>query len=664
MIDPSLLKTIFGRLSFESFPIHEPILLVTFAGVVVMGSALLFAVTKYRLWGWLWREWFTSVDHKKIGIMYMILGIIMLLRGFADAVMMRLQQAIAFGGSDGYLNAHHYDQVFTAHGTIMIFFVAIPLVVGLINYVMPLQIGARDVAFPFLNNLSFWLTVAGALLVMVSLFVGEFSRAGWLNYVPVSNLQNSPDTGPDYYLWALQIAGVGTTLSAINMVTTIIKMRAPGMTMMKMPVFCWTALCSNVLAVAIFPILTAAFALLMLDRYVGTNFFTNDLGGNPMMYWNLVWIWGHPEVYVLVLPVFGIFSEITSTFSGKRLFGYSSMVYATVVITILSFLVWLHHFFTMGSGASVNSFFGIATMVISIPTGAKIFNWLFTMYRGQIRFELPMMWTVAFLLTFTVGGMTGVLLAVPPADFVLHNSLFLVAHFHNVIIGGVVFGLFAGMYYWFPKAFGFRLDPFWGKVSFWGWVIGYWVAWTPIYIVGLMGTTRRVRHFEDPTLQPFFIVAAIGVGIIAIGILAFLIQIAVSIRNREALRDTTGDPWDGRTLEWSTSSPPPAYNFAFTPVIHDLDAWYDMKSRGHERPAGGYRPIHMPRNTGTGVILSGLALVLGFAMVWYIWWLAVLSFVALIAVTIGHTFDYNRDYYIPADEVAEAERASLAVAGA
>ncbi len=664
MIDPSLLKTIFGRLSFESFPIHEPILLVTFAGVVVMGSALLFAVTKYRLWGWLWREWFTSVDHKKIGIMYMILGIIMLLRGFADAVMMRLQQAIAFGGSDGYLNAHHYDQVFTAHGTIMIFFVAIPLVVGLINYVMPLQIGARDVAFPFLNNLSFWLTVAGALLVMVSLFVGEFSRAGWLNYVPVSNLQNSPDTGPDYYLWALQIAGVGTTLSAINMVTTIIKMRAPGMTMMKMPVFCWTALCSNVLAVAIFPILTAAFALLMLDRYVGTNFFTNDLGGNPMMYWNLVWIWGHPEVYVLVLPVFGIFSEITSTFSGKRLFGYSSMVYATVVITILSFLVWLHHFFTMGSGASVNSFFGIATMVISIPTGAKIFNWLFTMYRGQIRFELPMMWTVAFLLTFTVGGMTGVLLAVPPADFVLHNSLFLVAHFHNVIIGGVVFGLFAGMYYWFPKAFGFRLDPFWGKVSFWGWVVGYWVAWTPIYIVGLMGTTRRVRHFEDPTLQPFFIVAAIGVGIIAIGILAFLIQIAVSIRNREALRDTTGDPWDGRTLEWSTSSPPPAYNFAFTPVIHDLDAWYDMKSRGHERPAGGYRPIHMPRNTGTGVILSGLALVLGFAMVWYIWWLAVLSFVALIAVTIGHTFDYNRDYYIPADEVAEAERDSLAAAGA
>ena len=652
---------IFGRLSLESFPIHEPILIGTFAVVALLGLALLSVVTHFKLWGWLWREWLTSVDHKKIGIMYLILGIVMLLRGFADALMMRLQQAMAFGGSEGYLNAHHYDQIFTAHGTIMIFFVAIPLIVGVVNYVMPLQIGARDVAFPFLNSLSLWLTVAGAVLVMVSLFVGEFSTAGWLNYVPVANIQNSPGTGPDYYLWALQIAGVGTTLSSINMVTTIFKMRAPGMTLMKMPVFTWTALCSNVLAIAIFPVLTGAFALLMLDRYVGTNFFTNDLGGNAMMYWNLVWIWGHPEVYVLVLPVFGIYSEITSTFSGKRLFGYSSMVYATVVITILSYLVWLHHFFTMGSGASVNSFFGIATMVIAIPTGAKIFNWLFTMYRGRIRYELPMAWVIAFMITFVVGGMTGVLLAVPPADFVLHNSLFLVAHFHNVIIGGVVFGLFAGMTYWFPKAFGFKLDGFWGWVSFWGWVIGYWVAWTPIYIVGLMGTTRRVRYFDDPTLQPWFIVAGIGALIILVGILAFVIQIAVSIRNRDRLRDLTGDPWNGRTLEWSTASPPPAYNFAFTPVIHDLDAWYDMKDRGHQRPASGFRPIHMPRNTGAGVIMSGLALVLGFAMVWYIWWLAALSFAALLVYSIVFTFDYDRNHYIPAEVLAEDEAARRAL---
>ena len=652
----TLLKTIFGRLGWESLPLHEPILLGTFIAVTLIGLALVGALTWFRLWGYLWSEWFTSVDHKKVGVMYIVLGIIMLLRGFSDALMMRAQQAVSFGANEGYLPAHHYDQIFTAHGTIMIFFVAIPLVVGLINFVMPLQIGARDVAFPFLNNLSFWLTAAGAALTMVSLFVGEFARTGWLSYAPLAELDYSPDTGVDYYLWSLQIAGVGTTLSAINMVATVIKMRAPGMTMMKLPVFCWTALCSNVLAVAIFPALTVAFFLLMLDRYVGTNFFTNDHGGAPMMYWNMVWIWGHPEVYVLVLPAFGIYSEITSTFTGKRLFGYSSMVYATVVITILSYLVWLHHFFTMGAGPAVNSFFGIATMVISIPTGAKIFNWLFTMYRGDIRFELPMMWVVAFMLTFTVGGMTGVLLAIPPADFVLHNSLFLVAHFHNTIIGGVVFGLFAGMVYWFPKAFGFRLDPFWGKVAFWGWVVGYWVAWTPIYIVGLMGTARRIHHFEDPSLQPYFVVAALGAVIILVGILGFVMSIVMGSVKREQLRDATGDPWEGRTLEWSTTSPPPAYNFAFTPVIHDLDAWYDMKTRGYERPTTDFRPIHMPKNTGTGVYLAGLSLALGFGMVWYMWWLAALSFVALIVVAVGHTFNMKREFFIPAEEIAVTER--------
>ena len=655
MTDNSLIKTVFGRLTWDSFPFHEPILLTTFIVVCVLGAAVVGAISWFRLWGWLWREWFTSVDHKKVGIMYIVLGIIMLLRGFSDAIMMRIQQAIAFGPNQGYLPAHHYDQIFTAHGTIMIFFVAIPLVVGLINFVMPLQIGARDAAFPFLNNLSFWLTAAGAVLTMTSLFIGEFARTGWLGYAPLSELAYSPDTGVDYYLWSLQIAGIGTTLSAINMVATIIKMRAPGMTMMKMPVFCWTALCSNVLAIAIFPALTAAFFLLMLDRYIGTQFFTNELGGAPMMYWNMVWIWGHPEVYVLVLPAFGIYSEITATFTGKPLFGYSSMVYATVVITILAYLVWLHHFFTMGAGPGVNSFFGIATMVIAIPTGAKVFNWLFTMFRGDIRFELPMMWVVAFMLTFVVGGMTGVLLAIPPADFVLHNSLFLVAHFHNTIIGGVVFGLFAGMVYWFPKAFGFKLDPFWGKVAFWGWVIGYWVAWTPIYVVGLMGVPRRVHHLDDTTLQPYFIVAAIGALIILVGILGFVMSIVMGIVRRNRLRDATGDPWGGRTLEWSTSSPPPAYNFAFTPVVHTLDAWHDMQARGYQRPTTGFRPIHMPRNTGAGVILAGLALTLGFGMVWYMWWLAAVSFAGILIVAIGHTFNLARDFFIPADVVAATE---------
>lgn len=653
----TLLKTIFGRLTLESFPIHEPILIATFAMVALGGVALVGALTYFKLWGWLWRDWFTSVDHKKIGIMYMVLGLVMLLRGFADAIMMRLQQAMAFGGNEGYLNAHHYDQIFTAHGVIMIFFVAMPFVTGLMNYVVPLQIGARDVSFPFLNNFSFWMTTAGAVIVMASLFVGEFARTGWLAMAPLSGLDYSPDVGVDYYIWALQVAGVGTLLSGVNLIATIVKMRAPGMTLMKMPIFTWSALTTNVLIVAAFPILTAVLAMLSLDRYVGTNFFTNTLGGNPMMYVNMIWIWGHPEVYILILPAFGVFSEVTSTFTGKRLFGYTSMVYALLVITILAYLVWLHHFFTMGSGASVNSFFGITTMIISIPTGAKIFNWLFTMYKGRIRFELPMMWTIAFMLTFVIGGMTGVLLAVPPADFVLHNSLFLVAHFHNVIIGGVLFGMFAGINYWWPKAFGYTLDKRWGTISFWCWVVGFWVAFTPLYILGLMGVTRRLRHFEDPSLQIWFVIAGIGVAIIAMGILALLIQLYVSVRDRERLRDVTGDPWGGRTLEWATSSPPPEYNFAFTPVVHDLDAWYDMKSREAERPVGGFRDIHMPKNTAAGVVLAGLSAVTALAMIWYMWWLAILAFAGIVGFSIWHSFDYDRDYHIPAEEVARVEDA-------
>ncbi|WP_088182034.1 cytochrome o ubiquinol oxidase subunit I [Sphingobium sp. Z007] len=657
-------KLIFGRLDWSSLPLHEPIVVGTFIMVMLGGLVVVAGITKYKLWGMLWNDWFTTVDHKRIGIMYMILGLIMFVRGFADAVMMRLQQAMAFNGSEGYLNAHHYDQIFTAHGVIMIFFVAMPMITGIMNYIVPLQIGARDVSFPFLNNFSFWMTTAGAVIVMMSLFVGEFARTGWLAYPPLSGIAYSPGVGVDYYIWGLQIAGIGTLLSGVNLIATIVKMRAPGMTMMKLPIFTWTSLCANVLIVAAFPVLTAVLALLSLDRYVGTAFFTNDMGGNPMMYVNLIWIWGHPEVYILILPLFGVFSEVTATFSNKRLFGYSSMVYATIVIALLSYLVWLHHFFTMGSGASVNSFFGITTMVISIPTGAKLFNWLFTMYRGRIRFELPMMWTVAFMLTFTVGGMTGVLLAVPPADFVLHNSLFLIAHFHNVIIGGVLFGLFAAINYWWPKAFGYKLDTVWGKRSFWLWVVGFWFAFMPLYILGLMGVTRRMRVFDDPSLQIWFQIAAFGALMIAAGIACMFVQFAVSIINRDKLRDTTGDPWNGRTLEWATSSPPPDYNFAFTPVIHDGDAWADMKKRGYQRPLSGYEAIHMPSNTGTGIIIAGLSVAFSVGMIWYIWWLASLSFVGILAVAIGHTFNYKRDFYIPKDVVerTEGERTALLAA--
>ncbi len=646
---------VFGKLSWDVIPYYEPVLVTTFIGIALGGGALFAWVTYKGLWGYLWREWFTSIDHKKIGIMYIILGLVMLVRGFADALLMRVQQAWTSSGGGGYLDAHHYDQIFTAHGMIMIFFVAMPLVTGIMNYVMPLQIGARDVAFPFLNNFSLWMTIGGAVLVNLSLFVGEFGQTGWLAYPPLSGIEFSPSVGVDYYIWALQVAGIGTTLSGINLLVTIIKMRAPGMAYMKMPVFTWTALATNVLIVASFPVLTAVLALLSLDRFVGTHFFTNDGGGNAMMYINLIWIWGHPEVYILILPAFGIFSEVVATYCRKQIFGYTSMVYATVVITILSYIVWLHHFFTMGSGASVNAFFGITTMVISIPTGAKIFNWLFTMYKGQIRYELPMYWTVAFIITFVIGGMTGVLLAVPPADFVLHNSLFLVAHFHNVIIGGVLFGLFAGIIYWFPKAFGFRLEPFWGKVSFWNWVIGFYLAFMPLYVLGLMGVTRRLSQFPDTSLAWYFNTALVGALFITVGIAAFFIQLYVSFKRRDELRDETGDPWDGRTLEWSTSSPPPAYNFAFTPRVHRLDAWWDMKRRDYRRPTAGFKPIHMPKNTGAGVVLAAGSTIMSFGLIWQIWWLAGLFFVATIAAAIVHTFNYHRDYDIPADEVAAVE---------
>jgi cytochrome o ubiquinol oxidase subunit 1 len=648
-------KLIFGRLSWDAIPLHDPILLGTFAMVAIGGGGLLSALIRFKVLGYLWREWITSIDHKRIGVMYMVLGFVMLLRGFSDAIMMRIHQAMAFGDSTGFLPPDHYDQIFTAHGVIMIFFVAMPFVVGLMNYMVPLQIGARDVAFPFLNNLSFWMTAAGAGLIMVSLFVGQFAKTGWLAYPPLSGILQSPGVGVDYYIWALQIAGVGTLLSGINLVVTIIKMRAPGMNLMKMPVFVWTSLCSNILIVAAFPVLTAVMGMLALDRYLGMSFFTNDLGGNAMMYVNLIWIWGHPEVYILILPLFGVFSEIVATYSRKRLFGYSSMIYATVVITVLAYMVWLHHFFTMGSGATVNSFFGIATMIISIPTGAKLFNWLFTMYRGRIQFDVPMLWTIGFMITFVIGGMTGVLLAVPPADFVLHNSLFLIAHFHNVIIGGVVFGTFAAVTYWYPKVTGYRLDPFWGKTSFWCWFIGFYLAFMPLYLLGFMGVTRRMSRFDDPSLQIWFQIALVGAVLIAMGILSFIIQLYVSYKKRDSLRDETGDPWNGRTLEWSTSSPPPPYNFAFTPRVHDIDAWWQMKANGFVRPTDGFVQIHMPKNTPAGIIIAGISGVIGFTLIWHMWLLASIGFVALMATIIVHTFNYKRDYYIPVEEVEKAE---------
>lgn len=644
-----------GKLSIDSLPLYSAIafggaMTEVVAGIVVIGIVLWLGKARY-----LWTEWLTSVDHKRIGIMYVVLALVMLLRGFADAIMMRAQQAIA-ANNEGYLPPEHFDQVFSSHGTIMIFFMAMPFLTGLINFVVPQQIGARDVAFPFLNSVSLWLTASGAGLVLVSLVIGKFSTAGWTGYPPYSGIEYSPGVGVDYWLWAVIVSGVGTTLTGINFLVTVFKCRAPGMTMMRMPLFTWTALITSLLMVFAFPGITVVGALLGFDRYLGMHFFTNDGGGNMMNYINLIWIWGHPEVYILILPAFGIYSEVVSTFSGKRLFGYESLVYATAAIGLLSFTVWLHHFFTMGSSANVNAVFGIATMIIAVPTGVKVFDWLFTMYRGQIRMTVPMLWTIGFIVTFVIGGMTGVLLAIPPVDYLMHNTTFLVAHFHNMLIPGALFGYFAGYTYWFPKAFGFKLDETWGKRAFWAWIVGFYLAFMPLYALGFMGMPRRMEHYDNAAWQPWLIVAAFGAFLVLVGIGCMVMQLYVSIRNREALADTTGDPWDGRTLEWATSSPPAPYNFAKVPMVHDRDELIWRKEHGADAGKDDIASaIEMPGNTGAGVVIGIVAGIFGFAMIWHIWWLAVLSLLVIVATIVARSFSNDDEHGISASDISIQE---------
>ncbi|MDB5166271.1 MAG: cyoB1 [Candidatus Saccharibacteria bacterium] len=652
-----LLANVLGKLNADQFP-HDPI--AAGGALTVVGAMIVIPVllTYFKRWGWLWNNWLTSLDHKKIGIMYLLVSGIMLLRGVADALMMRTQQAVSTGANSGILDAEHFQQVFSAHGSIMIFFVGMGFMFGIINVILPQQIGSRDVAFPFLNSVSFWLFAAGAILMNVSLVVGEFSSAGWLAYPPLSELKFSPGVGVDYWIWSLQIAGVGSLLSGINFFTTIIKMRAAGMTLMKMPMFAWSVLGSMALVITAFPILTVTLALLALDRSLGMHFFTTDGGGNAMMYINLIWAWGHPEVYILILPAFGIFSEIVATFSRKRLFGYTSMVWAIGAIVFLSFTVWLHHFFTMGAGADVNSFFGIMTMVISIPTGVKIFNWLFTMYRGRIRLATPMLWFLGFVVTFTIGGVFGVLLSVPPADFQLHNSLFLVAHFHTMIIGGVLFGYFAGLTYWFPKIFGFKLNERLGKYAFWFWLSGFVLAFVPLYILGLMGATRRLNHY-DASLgwQGLFIVAAVGVVLVCIGIFFQVLQLVVSFLLRKNHTDMTGDPWNARTLEWSTASPSPVYNFAVLPTVRDRDEFWEMKQRKESLKQPKYEAIELPKNSPFGLYIAIAAGVFGFAVIWQIVWLIPIALLAVIALIIVRSSDTDTEYRISAAQVAAIEAA-------
>ncbi len=645
-----ILASLTGRLTMNSFP-HDPMTLGAAVSIVLGAVVVAALLTYFKRWGWLWREWLTSVDPKKIGVMYITVALLMLVRGVADALMIRAQQATSVGASHGVIPVSTFQQVFSAHGTIMIFFVGMGLMFGLINLVVPLQIGARDVAFPFLNLTSFWLFFAGMILINMSLGIGEFSAAGWLAYPPLSELRYSPGVGVDYWIWSLQIAGIGSLLSGINFIVTILKMRCRGMTLMRMSMFCWSVLGSMTLVIFAFPILTVTLALLALDRSLGMHFFTAAAGGNPMMYVNLIWAWGHPEVYILILPAFGVFSEVVATFSRKRLFGYATMVWAIAAIVVLSFSVWLHHFFTMGAGADVNGFFGIMTMIIAIPTGVKVFNWLFTMYRGRIKFTTPMLWFMGFICLFTVGGVAGVVMAVPPADFQLHNSLFLVAHFHTMIISGVVFGYLAGITYWFPKIFGFTLNERLGRYSYWCWLIGFLLAFIPLYILGLMGATRRLDHYSASMgWQQLFIVAAVGVVLIMAGIGFLVLQIIVSVIQRKKNIDTTGDPWNGRTLEWSTPSPAPVFNYAVLPEVSDRDAFWAIKQAGGaSKPV--YEDIEMPANSGVSVVIGMLSIAFGFGMIWHIYWLAVIGLFGVVIALLVRSATDNHEYTIPAAEV-------------
>jgi cytochrome o ubiquinol oxidase subunit I len=651
---------ILGKLTIDSLPFYSAIA-ASGAAVTMLGALSVMAVpTHFGAWRLVLFDWVSSLDHKKIGIMYIMIALVMLLRGFIDAAMMRSQQAIAYN-NDGYLPPGHFDQIFSSHGTIMIFFMAMPFLSGLINLIMPQQIGARDVAFPFMNSVSLWLTAAGAGLVLISLVIGQFSTAGWTGYPPYSGAEYNPGVGVDYWLWAVLISGVGSTMSGINFLVTIIKCRAPSMYLFRMPLFTWTVFVTSILMIFAFPALTVACGMLALDRTFGMHFFTNAMGGNTMNYINLFWLWGHPEVYILILPAFGVFSEVVATFSQKRLFGYISLVLATMAIGLLSFTVWLHHFFTMGSSANVNAFFGIMTTIIAVPTGVKVFDWLLTMYRGRIIFKPPMLFTIGFLVTFVIGGLSGVLLAMPPVDYLLHNTTFLVAHFHNMIIPGVLFGYLAGYMFWFPKAFGFKLNEKWGAWSFWCWIIGFYIAFMPLYVLGLMGMPRRMEHYDVAAWQPHLIIAAVGAFIIFLGIVCLGVQLAVSIRDRKQALDLTGDPWNGRSLEWATSSPPAPYNFAVLPQVRSFDAFLDMKQRGlvYQR-LDRYVDLVLPKNSFIGAFIAGAGFVFGFAMVWYIWWLAILCVAAIALAVIFRASDDDTDYVMPASEVKEIEDARLA----
>ena len=657
----------FGRLTLDQIPYTNLIVLFAFVFAASVGLGILGLLTYYRLWGVAWRDWLTSVDHKKIGIMYGVVGTVLLFRGFVDAIMMRTQQVMAagpnspgyLGAEHGYLPPYHYDQIYGSHGTIMLIFAATPILAGFMNYFVPLQIGARDMAFPYLNALAFWMTAVGAGLTMLSLFLGDFSHAGWVGLAPLTELPYSPDVGVDYWNWAIQIASVGTTLGAVNIIATIIKMRAPGMTWGRLPLFVWTSLTTNVIGLTAFPVLGVALTLLSLDRYIGTHFYTTGFGGNFMLYTDLFWIWGHPEVYFLILPAWGIMSEIIPVFSEKRLFGYPVMVAATVSIGCISWTVWLHHFFTMGAGPWVNAFYSVSTMVVAIPTGVKVFDWAFTMYRGRLTFTTPMLWAVSSIFMLLIGGWTGMMLAIPAVNYLTHNGVFVIAHFHCMVMV-TVFSILGGVAFWFPKMFGFKLDEPTGKLVFWLFITGTFIVFTAMFVLGLTGMPRRLAYVPYASWWPLLVVEEIGIFFDIAALVAWAWHIYVSIRDRE-LNRVDRDAWNtGRSLEWLTHSPVPVYNFAVIPQINARDEWawrreHDLENVGPEH----YEDIEMPLNTPVPMFIGAATAIFGFAMIWRIWWLALFGLALIFAIVIFRSFGDGSGTVIPADDVRCFEREAM-----
>lgn len=673
MTDTGFWHFLLGQLSWGALPFvrawRDPnaseIIGAGAGAIVVLGAfGSIALITWLKAWRYLWTEWFTSLDHKKLGIMYIVLAGIMLTRALIEAVLMRSQQAFAVN-SPGFVAPNHFAQLFSTHGSIMIFFMAMPFLTGLINYVMPLQIGARDMAFPYLNSVGFWLTAAGAVLMMASLAVGEFSTGGWSGYPPYTELNFSGGPGPDYWIWAVTLSSLSSTTVGINIACTIYKFRAPGMTFMRMPLFCWTSLCTAILMIFAMPPLTVATLLLAADRYVGTHFFTDDLGGNMMNYVNLFWLFGHPEVYILILPAFGVYSEVISAFSSKALYGYTSLVIATAAIAVLSFTVWLHHFFTMGQSANINAVFGIATMTIGVPTGVKIYDWIWTMFRGEVRFTPSIILSIAFMMTFVLGGFSGIILATPPLDYMVHNTLFLVAHFHNMLIPGLLYGMIAGYMFWFPKAFGFRLNERWGWISAGCWIVGFYGAFFPLYVLGIAGMARRTQAVFDPAFRPWLLLALGGAFVLAAGLASLFIQLYVSIRDRQANMVPVGDPWDARGLEWSVAAPPPEWNFATIPHVSNRDAFYWRKrNKGAYQPADHYHDIELPKNSAGGVVIGVAIAASFFGLVWHIWWMAALFGLIVMVTVIARSFMRDVTKIIPASEVEAVDRRWLTEADA